>query len=1395
MVSPNKTSSSSELLPGTALPKSAMASSPNTSAVVKATPAKDLLKTQFDYMWEHSGAMPEHVPSVVNKGVVKLSSSEINALTHLEHYPEVDPVSITDEIRGRDGLDLGLDPKVRKDFFRKNDACIVIDGRMDRPFGNVRSVSQKEKTTASRVKVNWHLSTQLPCVEIHIERMVRDENSQPVKHTVVRRIFGMSLFPQNDDGTVCWMSGMTGTAFDQGDFPERIRSANTVNNLTEFGLFQGSERDFGGNSNRATWTNIAYEELMRLKRMAPAQLAQCDEMDQFIVHLETSRGIQIFQEWSVEKREAAFVYLQAMQVLLDTSFTYGSFWFLKANQVLDRFARVGDIDDTRYDLNLPFPVAKWLVKSYKKVEVDSFADLIFVPDTWAEYETIRTGAPAEDMVIFHTLGAIRESFHEGSRLRDYFSGNTELYTLVQHHPDPDEKGMYVLQFWLEPSSDSPNSIPPVPPVNATGQITIHKSSYRAYTFKFRVVDNPFRSTATFAMFTEGGPEIEGLRNKDMFVVKTIRFNSTKEELKASVGGMLRMLQGQEEPRGVDIPHLILGANPTVHGEHKDGLIREAWKRADSETQAYIRRLQDKLPYNDSQRKVLARITTSATNITHGAAGSGKTELLVWCIWILVVLGIQVHIVAPTNVAVENVFSRYRTFVAKQRERKNNRFLLVRSGHRERIANGDMARLLANWRREAEVDTTDPYHDNTLSAYIKSAATRWASQKASSTAGMEVDAHPLCAEAARWLEIQAILEFKPDKHTQGKTVISKKYDKRALRKEAEDLHTILARLVFMHGEERPLAVFSTPGAAENRVIVDNYHAEAMAVDEAGFVKPFDIAPICARYMGNLKSISIVGDHMQLRPVALSKDRNEAFSAQSISLLESLVLHRKGEFDYAYLNRQYRMHPDIQALPSARIYGKHGFHIDSAPSTKNTLWVKEMATFAAVLLGDKWNGHHRIFIDAGVDLDGQPALSRKDDGSTSSHNPFEAQVVQALTFLVRQFALKSKTLKVTPTSIMQTSPYTLQVQKFRSGFKRMLENAAVLADHGIDLMYQQDVHAKTVAQSQGDECEVSISSMTVNRTNHADVGFVSNQPQLLVQLTRPKSMLFMVGNWKNWIANLKHMSKASTRDEFFRDLLKDIEAKKDVYSLADCEFLVEAMNRISTAETKFRGQGIQSQPNKPQKAWQPTPKPAIAGPSSARSLPTPKPAPNPPAGSVLRTPAQNAAFLNSVRERKKAEIRQRRLAAEASSSTTTTATNVEEEASEEQQPKRRKLAEAGDMEVDEVPEVKSAGMEVDEVPPAQEGLEMPALQTTLQDLAHPSSAQLVEEAAQYELPASPTASEEDLGASKYADAEAWTEVHPRRGRSSRARGDGRGRGRGEGTERGRGRGKGRAEPMEE
>eukprot|EP00250_Pteridium_aquilinum_P010076 c19137_g2_i1 orf=102-2507(+) len=263
-----------------------------------------------------------------------------------------------------------------------------------------------------------------------------------------------------------------------------------------------------------------------------------------------------------------------------------------------------------------------------------------------------------------------------------------------------------------------------------------------------------------------------------------------------------------------------------------------------------------------------------------------------------------------------------------------------------------------------------------------------------------------------------------------------------------------------------------------------------IDEATqATEPATLVPILN---SGADSVVLVGDPVQLPPTVLSSEA--LMAGLDVSLYQHL---QECGLKPCFLDTQYRMHPEIAALPSQLFYsGKLKSHASPSdrPAPKGLPWPNVMKPI--------------VFMDC---VDGREESTSE---STSWFNHVEAtQVIKVLSQLKSGDDMMSGW-----EGIGVIAPYSAQV--------RLLHDLLFL--DGKDGHHEYaSLEVKTVDGFQGREKEVIV-FCTVRANSRGELGFVSDPRRMNVALTRAKRGLVVIGNsktlesdknWATWLAQIK------------------------------------------------------------------------------------------------------------------------------------------------------------------------------------------------------------------------------------------------------------------------------------
>ncbi|XP_071941737.1 3'-5' exoribonuclease HELZ2-like [Antedon mediterranea] len=254
-----------------------------------------------------------------------------------------------------------------------------------------------------------------------------------------------------------------------------------------------------------------------------------------------------------------------------------------------------------------------------------------------------------------------------------------------------------------------------------------------------------------------------------------------------------------------------------------------------------------------------------------------------------------------------------------------------------------------------------------------------------------------------------------------------------------------------------------------------------IDEAGMCsEPESLIPLvmCSPYQ-----VVLIGDHKQLRPII--KEKHAEDLGLGISLLE------RYEARTMMLTIQYRMHQKICEFPSSAFYDKKLVTDDSVKNRKIKNWQRKFWPAGSIC--------PTVFCHV-YGKEETLTVNSSEGSEQSKSNPQEV-------YHVVRIACKLLDKGVQPKDILILSQYRLQCQRIRDDLKV----------RGIE-----EVQVSTVVLSQGSECDYVIMSTVRSlprveiekrpsiRWMKMNLGFIADENQMNVALTRAKKGLILIGN---------------------------------------------------------------------------------------------------------------------------------------------------------------------------------------------------------------------------------------------------------------------------------------------
>ena len=453
--------------------------------------------------------------------------------------------------------------------------------------------------------------------------------------------------------------------------------------------------------------------------------------------------------------------------------------------------------------------------------------------------------------------------------------------------------------------------------------------------------------------------------------------------------------------------------------------------------------------NESQKDAVRfALEVNEIGLIHGPPGTGKTTTIVEVILQLVKLGNKILVVAPSNIAVDNIGEKliqYKSKLSGKNSNINLNFDLCRIGHPARLLPSVISNCL---------DTKVENSDNTQ--FVKKVK-------------REMD------KIKR--ELQKIDYREKEKKFQLKQELK---DKR------EDIKGSYKNTVFDIYRKANIILSTCISSGENYL--------SMAISKEN---PFDYIIIdeCAQGTEGLcwvpilqgKKAILAGDHLQLPPTIKSKNAEYVLS---YTLFDRMI-STYGDKVTRLLNTQYRMNEKIMKFSSQELYEDKLI----ADDTVKNHTLKD-------LISERYKNDKNIleeinsYDDFGIfdkplvllNTSGLEFFETKDPETLSSFNVGETDLCKRMVDY-----LKDK-LKAENKDIGIITPYSAQVSNL---------------SHKITQDEYRGLEISTVDGFQGREKEIIILSL-VRSNQKNQVGFLSDKRRLNVAITRPRRMLIVIGD---------------------------------------------------------------------------------------------------------------------------------------------------------------------------------------------------------------------------------------------------------------------------------------------
>ena len=453
--------------------------------------------------------------------------------------------------------------------------------------------------------------------------------------------------------------------------------------------------------------------------------------------------------------------------------------------------------------------------------------------------------------------------------------------------------------------------------------------------------------------------------------------------------------------------------------------------------------------NQSQKDAVRfALEVNEIGLIHGPPGTGKTTTIVEVILQLVKLGNKILVVAPSNIAVDNIGEKliyYKSRLSGKDSNINLNFDLCRIGHPARLLPSVISNCL---------DTKVENSDNTQ--FVKKVK-------------REMDKIKRELEKVDYREKEKKFQLKQE-----------------LKDKREDIKGSYRNTVFDIYRKANIILSTCVSSGENYL--------NLAISKEN---PFDYIIIdeCAQGTECLcwvpllqgKKAILAGDHLQLPPTIKSKNAEYVLS---YTLFDRMI-STYGNKVTRLLDTQYRMNEKIMKFSSQELYEDKLIADDTVKNhTLKDLIIERYNNNKEILEEIKSLDDFGIFDKplVLVNTSGLDFFETKDPETLSSFNVAETDLCKRIVDY-----LKDK-LKAENTDIGIITPYSAQVSNL---------------SHKITQEDYKGLEISTVDGFQGREKEIIILSLVRSNQKH-QVGFLSDSRRLNVAITRPRRMLVVIGD---------------------------------------------------------------------------------------------------------------------------------------------------------------------------------------------------------------------------------------------------------------------------------------------
>ena len=457
--------------------------------------------------------------------------------------------------------------------------------------------------------------------------------------------------------------------------------------------------------------------------------------------------------------------------------------------------------------------------------------------------------------------------------------------------------------------------------------------------------------------------------------------------------------------------------------------------------------------NNSQKDAIKfALKVNEIGLIHGPPGTGKTTTIVEVILQLLKLGNKILVVAPSNIAVDNIgekLIKYKNTFNKEKNKNkyNLDFDLVRIGH--------PARLLPSVIEEC----LDSKIENSKNLKDVKKIKRDIKEKKEKLSKLS------------YKEKEKIKELKSE-----------------LKSLRDDIKGSYKKEVINIYSKMNIILSTCVGSGDNflnREISEKNPFDYIIIDECAQATE----SLCWISILQGKKLILAGDHLQLPPTIKSK---EAEYILSYTLFDRLI-NIYGDKCCKMLNIQYRMNEIIMNFPSNELYNGNLNADDNVKNYNLKDLIFERCNFDKNYIedienNDLWNIFDKSLIM--INTDGLKFFETVDHETLSRFNFGEVEICKKVVdYLIN-------VIKVNNSDIGIITPYSAQVSFLNENFP--FEN-------------YENIEISTVDGFQGREKEIIILSLVRSNLKH-QIGFLSDKRRLNVAITRPKRLLIIIGDFE-------------------------------------------------------------------------------------------------------------------------------------------------------------------------------------------------------------------------------------------------------------------------------------------